>query len=653
MYGGSGRFSGRKKKDLKINPVYSDVNNVNHFSDINGNMSPVHVVTYESFPRSRKNTVPSENGNKQNGEAIKTINVDLESDNNNVNDKPVEINKSDVNKTRNDINQVTNGEVKNPKINEGNDNLKILNSLKGNSIDKASTEFVNGQSDQQTDTKVINSATDTVQGIQTTTDQEVQTRAYFKDYGLLGYTNGSFVLDETHIIIETKESEAENPKQVSSNEIHTNASEQISQSEANGVPPENSSVISVTSKYVSEDQTKVISSTQNSQTESVNASDLPESTYQEISDLCDLHTPISEGLCSPTDLPVSAGDDLPNPCESPQICHTEIVTEVLVHNSAINETPKMHYRRKYSENDKMCHSFDNEINPYSMLSQKDDNSDWPDIDELARKPDDVNVDDDNVDSSKDEIAQNEGSKIESPGHVRSISDAILQENVGNEGSDNKPPCEEQNSETSSVYKKKRKKSNSCSKSCVVSEVGSSTRTLKSILSNGSSHYSCPSDSEHKRQNSDLEIHELKSVKFSEDTVFNENKSNKYKKEKFGNINLRELYRGKIMSDNAVAKMNPLYQPEDNIVEDGDDPDNGKLTYQLTLKNALRLSKAQVNKSVYYIPTINIFFAKKYTYYKRVVYIVISSKKWDLLSWRSYQTCTHLIRTDQANLASWS
>ncbi|XP_060560182.1 uncharacterized protein LOC132720157 [Ruditapes philippinarum] len=458
VYGG--RFSGRKEKDLKINPVYSDVNNVNQFSDINGNMSPVHVVTYETFPRSRKDKIPSENGKIQNGDAIQTLRINLtENDNNNLLHKEKHDNsKGFIDKDRNNENHV--GETKNQKLCKGNGNLNHLNELSCKSSNKASSELVNGHDNQQTDTKIhVTADTDS---IHSTTDQEVQTKAYFKDYGLLGYSNGSFVLDETHIIIETKPTEVENPKKQSINEIHTNCSDVINHEETKCVHLENSKVNCENSNCVKKEQPTVAHSQQNSQTETIIISDLPESTYQEISDLCDLNTPISEGLCSPRDLSVNTSEDLPNPCESPQICPTEIVTEVLVHNSAVNETPIMHYREKYSENDNMCHSFDTDKIQSEVLSQTGD-SDWPDIDVLARKPDDGILY-----QSTDEIAQNDGNKVDSPGHVRSISDVILQDKDRNKSSVNNQgdPCSGQNSDGSSLYKKNEKKSNSCSKSCV-------------------------------------------------------------------------------------------------------------------------------------------------------------------------------------------
>ncbi|KAL5004753.1 hypothetical protein ScPMuIL_018209 [Solemya velum] len=70
---------------------------------------------------------------------------------------------------------------------------------------------------------------------------------------------------------------------------------------------------------------------------------------------------------------------------------------------------------------------------------------------------------------------------------------------------------------------------------------------------------------HRRKKSGGSNTELKSVTFSEDTVFNENKSKRYKKEK---INLRDIYRGKIDSDSAYAKVNPMFV-DDEVVSIGD------------------------------------------------------------------------------------
>ena len=68
---------------------------------------------------------------------------------------------------------------------------------------------------------------------------------------------------------------------------------------------------------------------------------------------------------------------------------------------------------------------------------------------------------------------------------------------------------------------------------------SSTRTLKSILSITCSESMSQAESPtltHKDRHSDSEIQELKSVKFSDDTVFNENKPKKYKTQKMEKIN---------------------------------------------------------------------------------------------------------------------
>lgn len=70
---------------------------------------------------------------------------------------------------------------------------------------------------------------------------------------------------------------------------------------------------------------------------------------------------------------------------------------------------------------------------------------------------------------------------------------------------------------------------------------------------------------HHRRKSGGSNTELKSVTFSEDTVFNENKSKCYKKEK---INLKDIYRGKIDSDSAYAKVNPMFVDDELICSEG-------------------------------------------------------------------------------------
>ncbi|VDI10588.1 Hypothetical predicted protein [Mytilus galloprovincialis] len=82
--------------------------------------------------------------------------------------------------------------------------------------------------------------------------------------------------------------------------------------------------------------------------------------------------------------------------------------------------------------------------------------------------------------------------------------------------------------------------------------------------------------------------EQKSVKFSDDTVFNDTKPNKYKQER---LTLKDIYKGKISSKDAVAKLNPVFLDEDNQAlqdrntEDGDQYDDN-LNTPAYMKNYL-------------------------------------------------------------------
>ena len=116
---------------------------------------------------------------------------------------------------------------------------------------------------------------------------------------------------------------------------------------------------------------------------------------------------------------------------------------------------------------------------------------------------------------------------------------------------------------------------------------SAETSLKSILANASPDVrtKVPNHSQ-KGTNSDTEIHEAKCVKFSQDTVFNENKPKKYKNERIDRFNLRHIYQGRISSDSAVAKLNPLFSDE---VEDYDRDsltDDEKVAYRLSLRKMM-------------------------------------------------------------------
>ncbi|XP_033750462.1 uncharacterized protein LOC117334772 [Pecten maximus] len=57
--------------------------------------------------------------------------------------------------------------------------------------------------------------------------------------------------------------------------------------------------------------------------------------------------------------------------------------------------------------------------------------------------------------------------------------------------------------------------------------------------------------------------EHKSVKFSDDTVFNDGRPNKYRRDT-KLINLREIYKGKVNSDFALAKPNPIFLDDSGL-----------------------------------------------------------------------------------------
>ena len=116
---------------------------------------------------------------------------------------------------------------------------------------------------------------------------------------------------------------------------------------------------------------------------------------------------------------------------------------------------------------------------------------------------------------------------------------------------------------------------------------SSETTLKSILANASPDVrtKVPNHS-HKTTNSDTEIHEAKSVKFSQDTVFNENKPKKYKNERIDRFNLRNIYRGRISSDSAVAKLNPLFSDDIEDYDQDSLTDDEKVAYRLSLRKMM-------------------------------------------------------------------
>ncbi|XP_060068845.1 uncharacterized protein LOC132548961 [Ylistrum balloti] len=64
-------------------------------------------------------------------------------------------------------------------------------------------------------------------------------------------------------------------------------------------------------------------------------------------------------------------------------------------------------------------------------------------------------------------------------------------------------------------------------------------------------------------NPSCEQSEHKTVKFSDDTVFNDGRPNKYRRDT-KLINLREIYKGKVNSDYALAKPNPIFLDDNGL-----------------------------------------------------------------------------------------
>ncbi|XP_052792889.1 uncharacterized protein LOC128226850 [Mya arenaria] len=273
----------------------------------------------------------------------------------------------------------------------------------------------------------------------------------------------------------------------------------------------------------------------------------------------------------------------------------EIVTEVIVHSVPEHSVGLRRKAPKYSDVDRVCHSIDTDVN------------DWPDLGSLVRGgeiKEDVGTDfgrtarnwDGDLDTGCTDIGVREvhGRASSMPDNEHFTGDSGYETIAYVHETDNDLDDQiiDETREKESKYKKNTK-----SKSAKVSSKGSSandgsTRTLKSILSNSmsASQCSCSQHSDSRHSDSDSEIQEMKSVKFSQDTVFNENKNSKYKQERIARINLREIYHGKIVSETAMAKMNPLFTDEEG--KTGSITDDEKLAYKTALKQAMALSKAK-------------------------------------------------------------
>lgn len=553
VYGG--RLSARREKGLKHNPLYDDMSQFSPHPDINGNMSPVHIITYESFPK-QPELLKQQNGVLQNGDitapakevgfiketGFQTDKTDSPKQSNGVLTNQIESESRSSQRRR---------EFKNSK-NSGHFQLNHKESHESDETVKMGKESMQNTVNNLSDKMNVDELYAKPQKKQTD-----YTKGYLRNYGLLGYNNEGFVGDD-----DTEDDKLDVNTDKIKHKLDVNSDE--------------------TNEMEKSDVQECTEAGNNEKPDpEFELSDTEYPDYETIGDIILEH--------DMNDVTVTCNKDLT------KLSHVEIVTEVLVHKTDGLDSPIKHVSVTNSDTvlTNVSHKVKTESHANteeeSNMKSKDQSDDWPDIDELTRPGSDVDSE-----SIVNESASTEPTRLERLQHTRSVSDVVVSIVDEKEDASDKGVSQRNDTgEMSSIYRKNKKRRKSNAKDSVT---GVSSSTLKSILTNGGSvsHHSCTSQCEHGCQNLDSEIQEYKSVKFSKDTVFNENKSSKYKKEKFDHINLRDLYRGKIVSDSAVAKMNPLYQPDDDKLEANDDNEEGKgkLRYQLTVKHPDKLSKQE-------------------------------------------------------------
>ncbi|KAJ8304553.1 hypothetical protein KUTeg_018136 [Tegillarca granosa] len=180
-------------------------------------------------------------------------------------------------------------------------------------------------------------------------------------------------------------------------------------------------------------------------------------------------------------------------------------------------------------------------------------SDWPEIDDLVLSEVDHNQNKKTpsvVEKSKD-LASTSGLKGEN--HVFIVSDksgeVLLNQGVGS-------------SSVEQIKNEKNSPINTNSKHSQEKESGevlhhSEPKVHKSILV----HTCSTEEHEHEHRKANGTVTEQKSVKFSKDTVDNEEKPKKYKKEK---IFISNIYQGRITNNATVAKSNPAFLDDDGL-----------------------------------------------------------------------------------------
>lgn len=592
-----GKISGQRQKGLKVNPLYSDIQTgVKHrqpVSDVNDNMNSVHFVTYETFPvtkhqksNEKSSPVIVENGNPaqngtlhnrgsesktryQNGSLQKLVKQDEIMDENRNRLKQT---KSDPTEKRH-MNGNVSGFVRQNKnvpvlLGPANGNLYIVDENVTCSQSETKTgmqpeKLASGQRDlgplkreEQSDLDIGSYQS----GTKMNGDENIDNQS-------MRATDA----DEVKVVIENINSE--NCEAVTSCIPESSGHKETDQGKEEFLGYDNDA-------FESEGQVAIEDF---EETDSTNGS----SRYLK-------RNPLVHQECIDESFEHNVETDMVHKTGTVHAGkgkrHTgrEILTEALVHvnengEQGLGSSKLKRNKAVNSDEDSVCHS------------EEKIKDDWPDLDSLVRQDtDEGEQTNENIENNSYHSNRSVHFLDETHRHARSVSDVILPGFT--ESGDPNSSQKTQEKDKTSLYSKNAKKH---PPKTVTYSTNGSTRTLKSILTNGCSVSQCsnPESCSHKHSDSESEIHELKSVKFSEDTVFNENKSNKYKQEKVGRINLREIYHGKIVSDSAMAKMNPLYI-EDETKPDGEGQngsmtDDEKMAYQIALKKAMKMSKRKV------------------------------------------------------------
>ena len=573
MYGG--KISGRKEKGLKVNPIYQDSFNSHQPSgysrrDHNGNTNGVYLEMYETFPPRK-----DRNANLASPKDITMVGLD----------KTVPAlngNLSDPEHKSQDIDQ-TSSKVLQPTLLGPGDDLQLnLSNTSRNNQTQNVTENQRSTSLKPDDFGHTGSHTEEILS-------DLRNMKLPKDdYALLGYHNGAYVHDDEVIkdAEDVKDADNINVSETVKDADNINVSETVKDADNINVSETEKDADNINdSETGQQESVAVCHSIDSSPSKSSISSDSSPKKKGKFVTQVSVHVieysenPAKSVKLESPDIETSKDSEITQ--SKSDVGNADPYDDILVVTQEENSSkPKVEIvKETETRKDVSC------IDDRGLTDNEEDKLD-------TRNPEEVVIDiDSETKSSHVEVSEIHPSKEDKVIHIKSEVKSLSVQ--GSEIQSSKKDSSDSQSKStnhtkkSALFSNKVKKKDKNNGSHDLPDGEPSETTLKSILANASPDVrtKVPNHS-HTGTDSDMEIHEAKSVKFSQDTVFNENKPKKYKNERIDRMNLRNIYRGRISSDSAVAKLNPLFSDDLEAYDQDSLTDDEKVAYRLSLQKMM-------------------------------------------------------------------